>query len=274
MNTTPESEKPLVTHSQLIRDLTGLGVAAGQTIMLHVSVGAIGWVVGGPDVVLQALLDVLTCSGTLMIYVAREDRTEDWPDWSPERQAVYLAECPPFDPMTSRANRRWSILTEYLRTWPGACRSANPAASVVAVGAKAQWITENHPLQYGYGPGSPLAKLCEAGGQVLLLGAPLDTVTLLHYSEHVADVPNKRTVRYAVPILRDGQRVWVEVEEYDTARGIVDWEGGEYFPVIVQGFLAAGKGRGDMVGAAQSYLLNAAELHGFAVQWMEKAFTV
>ena len=262
----------LVTHSQLVRDLTRLGVAPGQIVMLHVSVRAIGWIVGGPDVVLQALLDVLTPAGTLAMYVACEDRTDHWPEWSPERRAAYHAERPPFDPATSRANRKWSILTEYLRTRPGACRSANPGASVAAVGARAAWLTEAHPLQYGYGPGSPLAKLCEAGGYVLQVGVLLSTVTLLHYSEHMAAVPGKRTVRYSVPVLRDGQRVWVEVEEFDTGQGIVEWEGGDYFGAIVQDYLASGGGRSGMVGAAQSYLFDTAALHQVAVRWMERTF--
>src|SRR5512136_1108623 len=252
---------PLVTYSQLVRDLTRLGVAPGQTVMLHASVQAIGWIVGGPDAVLQALLDVLTPTGTLAMYVACEDRTDHWAEWSPERQAAYGAECPPFDPAASRANREWSILTEYLRTRPGARRSANPGASVAAVGARAGWLTENHPLQYGYGPGSPLAKLCEAGGYVLQIGVPLSTVTLLHYSEHMAAVPDKRILRYLAPLLRDGRRAWVEVEEFDTSRGIVDWEGGDYFAAIVQEFLASGCGQSGMVGAAQSHLFDAAALH-------------
>jgi aminoglycoside 3-N-acetyltransferase len=269
---TVASDLPLVTYGQLVHDLKDLGMGPGQTTMLHVSVRTVGWIVGGPDVVLQALLDLLTPAGTLMMYAAWEDRTENLLDWPPERQAAYLAECPPFDPATSRANREWSILTEYLRTRPGACRSANPAASVVAVGAKAGWITADHPLQYGYGPGSPLDKLCQVGGQVLLLGAPLGAITLLHYAEHMAAVPNKRTVRYPVPILQDGQRVWIEIEEFDTARGIVDWEGGGYFPAIAREFLATGGGRRGTVGAAQAYLFDAAALYEFAVRWMERTF--
>ena len=261
-----------VTYSQLVRDLTRLGVAPRQIVMLHASVRAIGWMVGGPDVVLQALLDVLTPAGTLAMYVACEDCTDDWAEWSPERQAAYRAECPPFDPATSRANREWSILTEYLRTRPGACRSANPGASVAAVGARAAWLTEAHPLQYGYGPGSPLAKLCEADGYVLQVGVPLSTVTLLHYSEHMAAVPDKRTACYSVPLLRDGQRVWVEVEEFDTSRGIVEWEGGDYFAAIVQDYLASGGGRSGTIGAAQSHLFEAAALHQAALRWMERMF--
>jgi aminoglycoside N3'-acetyltransferase len=50
----------------LVSDLKKFGVAAGDTIMLHASVKAIGWMVGGPDIVIQALLDVIGHEGTLM----------------------------------------------------------------------------------------------------------------------------------------------------------------------------------------------------------------
>lgn len=266
-----QHELPLSTASQLTRDFTNLGVGPGQTIMLHVSVGAIGWVVGGPDVVLDVLLHLLTPKGTLMMYVAWEDRTDHLRDWPAERKAAYLAECPPFDPATSRANRKWSILTEYLRTRPGACRSGNPGASMAAVGAKAQWLTDNHPLHYGYGQGSPLAKLCEIGGQVLQVGVSLSTVTLLHHSEHMANVCDKRVVRYPAHILQNGQPTWVEIEEFDTSTGIVDWDE-DYFSVIISEYLAAGRGKSGKVGAAQSYLFDAADLHRYAIEWIERTF--
>lgn len=267
-----EPEPPLVMRSQIARELTGLGVAPGQVVMLHASVKAIGWVVGGPDVVIRALLDVLAPSGTLMMYVGWQDAPYRLSEWSDERQRAYLEECPPFDSVTSPAVRQWSILTEYLRTWPDARRSQHPDGSFAAVGARAEWLTKDHPLQYGYGPGSPLARLCEAGGRVLLLGAPFDTITLLHYAEHLARVPNKRTVRYKMPVLRDGVRVWVDLEEFDTSKGIADWEGEDYFAVIAREFLASGKGRAGKVGDARSYLFDAAELTEFGVSWMERTF--
>lgn len=265
-------EPPAVTRSRIADDLRNLGVLPGETVMLHASVRAIGSVVGGPDVVLQALLDVLTAHGTLMMYVGWEDAPYELASWPEQRQRAYLEESPPFDPATSRAYRKWSILTEYLRTWPGACRSQHPDGSFAAVGAHAHWLTKDHPLQYGYGPGSPLAKLCDVGGQVLLLGAPFDSLTLLHYAEHLAKVPDKRIVRYRMPVLRDEQRVWVELEEFDTSRGIVDWQGGDYFTVIAEDFLKSGRGRSGRVGAAESYLFHAPELVEFAVDWLERTF--
>ncbi|MBS7633656.1 aminoglycoside 3-N-acetyltransferase [Candidatus Bathyarchaeota archaeon] len=266
------TDLPLITKSRLIADLKKLGVKPADTIMLHASVKAIGWIVGGPDIVIQALLDVLGHDGTLMMYAAWE---EDGPyilkELPEEWQKAYFQECPPFDPTSSRANRGWSILTEYLRTWQGASRSGNPEASCVAVGAKAAWLTENHPLQYGYGPGSPLAKLCEAKGRVLLLGAPLDTITLMHYAEHLAKVPNKRIVRYKIPLLQEGKRVWVDVEEFDTCGNVLP-DAHEYFEVIPREFISSGKACSGKVGNAASYLFDANELVKFTVQWLERKY--
>ena len=266
-----KSALPPITKSRLVADFRKLGVKLGDTIMLHTSVKSIGWIVGGPDVVIQALLDALGSKGTLMMIVGWEDSPYRLAEWNEEWQQAYLKECPPFDPKTSRAYRKWSILTEYLRTWPEAHRSSNPEASCAAIGARAKWLTENHPLQYGYGPGSPLAKLCEANGEVLLLGAPFDTITLLHYAEHLAKVPNKRVVRYRMPILQHGRKVWLEIEEFDTCGNILP-NAREYFDIIPREFLSAGKGRTGKVGAAQSYLFDANELVKFVVQWLERKY--
>jgi aminoglycoside 3-N-acetyltransferase len=58
-----------VTKSRLVADLRKLGTTAGDTLMLHASMKAIGWIVGGPDIVIRALLDVIGPEGTLMMYV-------------------------------------------------------------------------------------------------------------------------------------------------------------------------------------------------------------
>ena len=265
--------RPLVTRSRLARDLVSLGLKTRDLVMLHASVRAIGWVVGGPDTVIRAILDVIGPEGTLMMYAGWEEAPYLTIALEEGRGEAYLAECPAFDPERSRANRKWSILTEYLRTWPGARRSDHPEASVVAVGAKAAWLTKDHPLHYPYGPGSPFAKLCEAGGKVLLLGSPLNAVTVLHYAETIAEIPDKRIVRYRMPILREGKRVWVEIEDIDTGEGIVEGHSNEeYFAEIVREYLASGKGRWGTVGAASSYLFDAAELVRFAVRWLERSF--
>ena len=159
---------------------------------------------------------------------------------------------------------------ELLRTTPGALRSGNPGASVVALGARSQWFTDNHPLDYGYGPGTPLARLVEADGKTLLLGAPLDTMTLLHHAEHLAAIPH-RIRRYDTPMLIDGRIAWRSFEEYDTSDP--PGEPGElpldHIGQIVEAFLATGKGKRGTIGAAPSVLVRATEIVPFATAWLE-----
>jgi len=78
----------------------------------------------------------------------------------------------------------------------GLCAAIIQTQGVVAIGALAEWITADHPYQFGYGEGSPFDKIVQANGQVLMLGAPLDTITLLHYAEHMARIPGKRLRSY------------------------------------------------------------------------------
>ncbi len=258
----------LVTHSQLVNELTALGVIAGQIVMIHASVKAIGKIMGGPNVVVQALLETLTPTGTLMMYVGWEDIPDFIADLPQVVQQTYYAEHPPFDPRIARAVRDHGILAEIVRGWPGAWRSLNPEASIAAIGAQAEWITQDHPLNYGYGAGSPLEKLVEARGQVLMLGAPLDTLTLLHYAENRARMRHKRVIHYSCPMLREGERVWVEIEDFNTGEPHGDYS----FDGIAREYLTLGKGQQGMVGDAPSYLFDAADLSAFAISWLEQRF--
>lgn len=263
---------PVIRKSRLVRDLRVLGLEPGQVAMLHASVKAVGWIVGGPDVVLDALLEVLGPSGTLMMMVGTEDGSYWMHRWPEERQRAYREELPPFDPLRTRAYRGWSILTEYLRTRPGAVRSRHPDSSFAAIGPKAAWLTEDHPYQHGYGPGSPLARLVQADGRVLLLGSPLSDVTLLHHAEYLLDIPTKKTVRYSEPVLVDGCTQWIEMEELDSSNGIADFGVFDYFTPIVSGYIAAGGARSGHVGAASCHLLGAAGLVRYAVEWMRREY--
>ncbi len=99
-------KRPLVTRSKLTRDPVSLGLRPGDLIMLHASARATGWAVGGPDVVIQAILDVIGPKGTLMMYAGWEETSYITIALEEDGGKVYFAECPPFGPKRSRANRR------------------------------------------------------------------------------------------------------------------------------------------------------------------------
>jgi len=263
-----------ITRSRLADDLARLGISDGDVVMVHAGMRSVGPLLGGPDLLIVALLDAIGESGTVMAYTdwesgVRHLTRDDSPESVPQE---VLDELPPFDPASSRARRKYGVLPEFLRTWPGAVRSSNPDASVCAVGARAAWLCADHPMQYGYGPGSPFAKLVEAQGRVLLAGAPLNSLTLLHHSEHMAKLPSKRVIHYREPVLVDGRKVWIDIEEFDTSNPVVPTAWEDYFTDIAKEFLASGAGRTSKIGNGDSYLFDAAELHQFAVDWMESEF--
>ena len=237
----------------------------GDHVLVHAALRSVGPVAGGADMILAALRDAVGPEGTILGYTDWQGEDDDMLD------PAIRAELPPFDPLASRSIRDVGFFPEMLRTTPGAHRSANPGASMAAIGGRAEWFTADHALDYGYGLPSPLGKLVEASGKTLMLGAPLDTMTLLHHAEHLADFSPKRIRRYEAPILVDGRTVWRQFEEFDTAdppNGLAD----DYFATIVEDFLATGKGKRGTIGAAPSVLVEAREIVPFAVDWIEARF--
>jgi len=99
-------------------------------------------------------------------------------------------------------------------------------------------------------------------------------VTLLHHAEHLAEVPNKGIVRYWAPILHNGEKAWIQIEEFNTGgEGCLPWHGAtDLFEAIVRDYLRSGQGVVGLVGAAQSHLFDAAGLTEFAVGWIEERF--
>lgn len=244
------------TAAQLEHDFRNIGIHAGDTIMVHASLRAVGPVEGRAEGLVSTLLSVLDDQGTLMAYV----------DFEPTNNIPY------FDPQHSPARSDHGVLAEIIRMWPGTIRSLNPGASMVAIGAKAVWLCNDHPMNYGYGPGSPLAKLVEIDGKVLLLGSDFDHVTILHYAEHCAKLPNKRVIQQTDQVLSENTVVDVVIEEFDTGDPIVSAMPTDYFAQITQQFVDSGYAQIGSVGQAASVLLPARDFVTFAVDKMEREF--
>lgn len=156
---------------------------------------------------------------------------------------------------------------------PGARRSAHPDASMVAVGPLAETLTEPHELGHAFGEGSPVERFVRLGGKALLLGAPLNSVTALHYAEAVADIPNKRWVTYEMPMLgRDGEVARKTASDYDS-NGILDCFAIEGKPdaveTIANAYVKLGRHREGVVGFAQCYLFDAQDIVTFGVTYLE-----
>lgn len=257
------------TRESIAAQLKQLGLKANDLVMLHASMRSIGYVLGGPDQVHLAIMDVLTKNGTLAMYVAcdREYEAVGRNKLTSQEEKFILEHCPAFDPATARARRDHGILAEYFRSWPGVKSSSNPGARMCALGGKADEILANHPLNFGYGPDSPLDKIYQQNGKILLLGSDLDAITILHYAEHIAPIKEKRIENYEVPLLKEGKRIWTDVQEYNTSTGICAWPD-RFFEKIMLEYCKANLVFPGLIGNANSFLVDAKPLVDFAVEMM------
>lgn len=243
--------------------------------MIHASLRRLGLarsqgVDDGADLLLDALEAAVGPDGTLLMILGSQ-YDHDWVNQHPvEQRAALLAGTPPLEPAVAPAMEEVGWLAEAFRRRPGTLLSANPSGRFAARGARAETLLANQPWDDYYGPGSPLDKLCAWGGRVLRLGANPDTVTALHYAEYLADfVPKQRTLWDYLLAGADGPRhCWISC--LNDSEGIADWDGEDYFAVILKAYLAEGRGSVGPVGEAQAELIDAADLVAYGARWMER----
>jgi aminoglycoside 3-N-acetyltransferase len=261
----------MYSREQLANDFHKLGINAADIVMLHASVRAVGEVAGGPDQIHLALKDVLTADGTLMMYASCPRYYDEVGrgNLPKEQEREILEKLPAFDPLTARSARDNGILVEFLRTYQES-RVNRHVARFVLWGKHAEHIVSGQPWNYALGRDSPLERFLALNGKILLLGSDHDTVTFLHYVEHVADIPGKRISHYRVPVMENGHRVWREMEEFDTSDDGVhgNWPN-RFFASIVDTYLSNTRNQGGRVGDAMSYVLSARGLLDFALPSME-----
>lgn len=237
----------LIERATLLRQMEALGIASHTPLMVHGSLRKVGPIVGGADALLDCLLETLGSSGTMLMILGADDEE-------------------PFDPLTTEASEDMSILAEIFRQRSGTKVNDHAASRYGAYGPKAIELLEPMPLHDYHGPGSVLERFTEMGGAVLRLGADVDTVTLTHWAEYLAKVPNKRRVRLRYERADIGEQ-WIE--SLDDTYGIADWEGGDYFPQIFLDFLAAGHAKIGPIGNCTAELFEAKPFVKFAVEWLE-----
>jgi aminoglycoside 3-N-acetyltransferase len=262
----------MIARQDLAAGFRALGLRAGDVVMAHASVRAFGEIAGGPDEIHLAIEEVLTPAGTLVMYASCPQYVDEVGrgNLTAAEEAEVLEKLPPFEAATARAARDNGTLVEFFRTWPGTRVNPHPAR-FAARGAAVDRLFASQPWDFAFGAGSPLERFVELDGRILLLGCDRDTVTFLHYVEHIADIPGKRVARFRVPLREQGVRVWRAMQEYDTSgAGVHPHWPDRFFARLVDGYLASTDNRGARVGNAACHLFSARGLLEFARPMMER----
>ncbi len=174
--------------------LRALGVKKGGVLLVHTSYRAVRPVQGGPAGLIQALRAALGPHGTLVT-----------PAWSGDDEN-------PFDPATTPTPEDLGVVPATFWRMPGVVRSSHPFA-FAAAGPLAERITAGDLPLPPHIPSSPVGRVHELDGQVLLLGVSHDADTTIHLAEVMADVPYR--IPKSITVVRDGRPVQVEYGEND-----------------------------------------------------------
>lgn len=251
------------TVYSLTAEFKRIGLEEGMTVLVHSSMSKLGWVCGGPVAVVQALLAALGPTGTLMMPTHSGDLSNpaNWghppvpESWWPIIRDTMPAYHPAYTP-----TRGMGRIPEIFRTMPGVLRSGHPTVSFAAYGPYARELTENHQLVPCLGDGSPLGRLYDLDGFVLLLGVGHGNNTSLHLAEARAD--HQKYIDEGSPIIENGKRVWKEMRE-------IDWND-EPFEQIGAEFEAQHPIQRDKIAEAETRLFKQRPAVDFAVDWLNR----
>jgi aminoglycoside 3-N-acetyltransferase len=185
------------TRNTLAADFARLGMTNGQPVVVHSSLSSIGYVLGGAQTVVRALLDAIGSEGTLVMPAFSPEVSDpaNWPDnhFRDDELKAAQEEVPTFDPAVTPTSM--GAIAEGFRTWPGVVRSAHPQVSVAARGPLADRIISPHELAWAQGNGSPFHRLYDLNAKLLLLGVGFNRATMLHYAESLVPHGRRKTRR-------------------------------------------------------------------------------
>ncbi|MFC1433364.1 aminoglycoside N(3)-acetyltransferase [Streptacidiphilus sp. N1-3] len=262
----------MIGRQQLVDDLGRIGIRPGGVLFAQSSLRSIGQVRGGARTVVAALREVLGPQGTLVVYTATPENSLSSPAYLADTAAMgrrslriaYRAAMQPFDIDRSPSSRRTvGMISEAVRTTPGARRSAHPQTSFVAIGPRAEEITADHRLECHLGEDSPVGRLYELQAQGLLLGVDSWRFTPYHLAEYYPPNPPVR-MHAALVSTKDRLRCWKLFDAVD-----LDDSHFQEMGERVRSEVPFGEGR---VGAADCYLVPLVPAVAAARRWVMERY--
>ncbi len=193
MAATP-GDRQALSRAEIADQLRRLGVAPGGVLLAHVSYRAARPVSGGPAGLIAALRTALGPDGTLVM-----------PSWTG-------CDDRPFDPAATAAAADLGVTADTFWRQPGVARATHPFAFAAAGPHADEILRDPLPLP-PHIPQSPVGRVHDLDGQVLLIGAGHDANTTLHLAEWMAGVPYRVTRHITIAGAQGPERIdYLEVD--------------------------------------------------------------
>jgi aminoglycoside N3'-acetyltransferase len=235
--------RPLA-REEVVRQLLALGVRPGGVLLVHTAFSRLRPVEDGPLGLIGALRTALGPNGTLVMPAMADDDVHA------------------FDPATSPCHSMGIVADTFWRL-PGVVRTDSPHA-FAATGPHAPAITRAQPVDIPHGPDSPVGRVHELDGQVLLLGVGHDANTTLHLAENLAGV--RYRLQAMATVMVAGRVTRCHYEEVDHCC--------ENFSLMDRWLDAVGLQRRGPVGHGEARLARSRDLVRVAVGHLQEDETV
>ncbi|MBN1796890.1 MAG: AAC(3) family N-acetyltransferase [Sedimentisphaerales bacterium] len=181
------SAKVLVNKTRLMEDLKRLGIKRGDNVVARVALSKIGLVEGGPQTVIDSLIDTVGPEGS--IFALSFTLIYKLPLSEKNKQMIFKPDSPTYT----------GAFNTCMLKQPKAIRSRHPNCSFVGIGPIAEEILSKH------GPDSPsfdpVHKLARYDNSEMLLLGTVDQspgITTVHVAQNILDFKNKFAGRYGV----------------------------------------------------------------------------
>ena len=169
----------MIYKDDIKNSLSLLEIRKGDIVLVHSALTSIGYVDGGADTVIDALLETVGDEGTIVM--------SSLTNWDKA-----------FDAKTSPS--AVGKISETFRKRENAVRSLHPVHSVAAIGKSAEYIAAGHDTcETGCGMGTPYMKIHDLGGKIMLLGVDMDRNTFMHTIEVEADAKYLKQIEIPAP---------------------------------------------------------------------------
>ena len=197
--------KPILTQKNIVDILTELDIKRGDTVLVHSSLKSLGYVIGGAEAVINAIIDRVGEKGTIIMPTQTIELSDPstwlYPPVAPEFWDIIRKALLPYNKDTTPVSKGIGVIPETFRKFNGVIRTSHPLYSFAIWGELARYLNTQE-LDYGLGKHSPLGKLYlkNNNAKIVLIGTDFESNTSIHLAEHYL---NRKTIIQSSYVLKN-----------------------------------------------------------------------
>lgn len=205
-----EIVQQVITKEDIINSLKRLGVTSNMILEVHAKLSSFEYVLGGARTVVDALLELVGDGGTIVMPLHFKDNAEPSnmtrPSISADLWETVRQEMPANNPVLSDLSEGNEIVDEF-RKRDDVVFSTHPNFAYVAWGKYAKLLCNRQSTHFPLADESPIARLYELKGNVLLMGCGFEECTCMHLAEYHSEA-RPIVIKGASTLNKNGEREW------------------------------------------------------------------